>query len=318
MSVSKFSIITPLYNKGAYFSETADSVLGQEFGDWEWIIVDDGSTDEGVGIASDLAASDDRIHCIRQQNQGPCTARNAGIAKASGEWLIFLDADDLLVPDCLQLWSQSITETDAPIQVGGWHEVDPENCEIIETHLPPGIESSPGQGMDLIRNLSIAHTPWPVTAAIVKREILKEPFLWDEAMNRLLTEDTVFWWKLVLGHEVITRRHAVFRYRRGTEECRDQFEDVGKWSKGLFHALEANLAFLAESGAKANKQQIANLARVLGSFGARAEGEDEHDVAAAAYRLSDRLLRSHLQLSLPILMRALPGTRLFEKLRRSN
>ena len=91
----RFSIVTPLFNKAAYFPATIDSVVSQTFRDWEWIIVDDGSTDGSLALAQGAAARDARIRALTQPSSGPCTARNRGVREAGGEWLLFLDADDL-------------------------------------------------------------------------------------------------------------------------------------------------------------------------------------------------------------------------------
>ena len=87
-----FSIIIPLYNKAKYIENTIQSVLKQTFKNFEVIVVDDGSTDDGpekVGLISDC-----RIRLIRKENGGVSSARNRGIAEARGENIAFLDADD--------------------------------------------------------------------------------------------------------------------------------------------------------------------------------------------------------------------------------
>jgi Glycosyl transferase family 2 len=93
------SIIVPLFNKAAYIRRALDSVAHQTFGDFEVIIVDDGSTDGGEVIARSYP--DARFRVISQENQGPGAARNAGIAEAKGELIAFLDGDDEWLPDHL-------------------------------------------------------------------------------------------------------------------------------------------------------------------------------------------------------------------------
>ena len=86
------SVIIPLYNKEDYISRAIDSVLRQTFKDFELIIVNDGSTDQGPGIARNF--HDRRIRVIDQQNSGEGAARNRGVAEARAELVAFLDADD--------------------------------------------------------------------------------------------------------------------------------------------------------------------------------------------------------------------------------
>jgi glycosyltransferase involved in cell wall biosynthesis len=95
------SIITPAYNAEDYLTETVRSVLAQTFGDFEMLIVDDGSTDRTAEIAERFSAGDSRIQLIRQSNAGPSAARNAAIRRARGRYLALLDSDDLWMPTYL-------------------------------------------------------------------------------------------------------------------------------------------------------------------------------------------------------------------------
>ena len=99
--MATISIVIPLYNKGFIISETLDSVLAQTFTDFEIIIVNDGSTDNGFEIVSQF--SDKRIKLFQQQNKGAAAARNLGIEKATGELIAFLDADDYWYPNHLEV-----------------------------------------------------------------------------------------------------------------------------------------------------------------------------------------------------------------------
>ncbi len=96
----KISVVIPLYNKGFIISATLQSVLAQTFTDFEIVIINDGSTDNGVEIISKFQNS--RIKLIQQENKGAATARNLGIEKAKGELIAFLDADDYWFPNHLE------------------------------------------------------------------------------------------------------------------------------------------------------------------------------------------------------------------------
>lgn len=93
------SVIIPLYNKEAIIERSLKSVLSQDYGDFEVIIVNDGSTDHSMEIVRSI--QDPRIVLIEQENGGPSKARNTGIKHAKGEWIVFLDADDELLPNAL-------------------------------------------------------------------------------------------------------------------------------------------------------------------------------------------------------------------------
>jgi glycosyltransferase involved in cell wall biosynthesis len=98
------SILTPFYNTGDVFLQTLHSILGQSLQEWEWIIVDDGSTDaEALALLAQAPSKDKRIRVVRQQtNQGPSAARNRAFVEASGRYLCLLDSDDLLEPTYLE------------------------------------------------------------------------------------------------------------------------------------------------------------------------------------------------------------------------
>ena len=97
------SIITPYYNAGKYFEQTFNCVMNQTFPWFEWIIIDDGSTDvEATSKLAKLAAEDGRIKVIRQENGGQSAARNAGIRNSTTDIIVPLDADDLIAPPFLE------------------------------------------------------------------------------------------------------------------------------------------------------------------------------------------------------------------------
>lgn len=98
----KFSIIIPVYNVAPYLRECLDSVLAQTYTDWEAICVDDGSTDESGAILDEYSARDARFRVIHNQNAGVSAARNKALESTTGEWLLFLDADDKIADNMLQ------------------------------------------------------------------------------------------------------------------------------------------------------------------------------------------------------------------------
>lgn len=97
-----FSVIIPAFNARETLGETLLALRAQTCRDWEAIVLDDQSTDDTAAIAQRHAAADPRISVMRLSNGGPSKARNAGAAAAKGDWLAFLDADDLWSPDKLQ------------------------------------------------------------------------------------------------------------------------------------------------------------------------------------------------------------------------
>lgn len=108
----KFSIIIPVYNVEAYLHQCLDSVLCQDFSDWEAVCVNDGSTDGSAAILEDYVAKDARFRLVTQPNGGLSAARNAGLDAAQGEYILFLDSDDWLAENALKVLSTNLSGED--------------------------------------------------------------------------------------------------------------------------------------------------------------------------------------------------------------
>lgn len=95
------TVIIPIYNSGPYLSACLRSVCDQEYGNLEILLIDDGSTDDSAQICAAFAAQDARIQYIRKENGGVSSARNVGLEAATGEYILFVDSDDTITPDCV-------------------------------------------------------------------------------------------------------------------------------------------------------------------------------------------------------------------------
>lgn len=109
------TIVTPLYNAEKYIKETIDSVKSQTYSNWEWFIVDDCSTDNGVEVTRELIKGDDRIHLIlKTTNDGTAKTRNQGLKRANGQYITFIDADDLWNKEFLEKQINFMKENNCP------------------------------------------------------------------------------------------------------------------------------------------------------------------------------------------------------------
>jgi glycosyltransferase involved in cell wall biosynthesis len=126
------SVVIPTYNYGRYICETVESALGQTYSPIEIIVVDDGSTDD---TGERLTAYGNRVRYIYQQNSGPAVARNRGVQDAHGDWIAFLDADDLWLPYRLELQVELLRRLCEPALL----------CShtIAFTDQPPSIPAKP-------------------------------------------------------------------------------------------------------------------------------------------------------------------------------
>jgi len=111
----KISIIIPMYNVEKYLRRCLDSVLNQTFSDWQAICVDDGSPDNSGKIAEEYAAQDSRFVVVHKENGGLSDARNAGFTKADGKYIMYLDSDDFIHPQTMEIAYKAITENKSDI-----------------------------------------------------------------------------------------------------------------------------------------------------------------------------------------------------------
>lgn len=109
------SIVVAVYNAEKYLNQCVDSILSQSFSDFELILVDDGSKDSSPIICDEYVEKDERVFVIHQPNGGPVKARVAGMNKARGEYIYFVDSDDWLEPNALKIACQSAKDNNADI-----------------------------------------------------------------------------------------------------------------------------------------------------------------------------------------------------------
>jgi glycosyltransferase involved in cell wall biosynthesis len=177
----KVSIIIPCYNQGVFLNETCQSILNQTHKDWEALIINDGSTDDTQNIALKICHTDSRFKYHKKVNGGLSSARNLGLEKSEGEYIQFLDSDDILLPKKLEL---SLHETSDLIIT---------NFQMLENgeFLPPFCQLN-GQ----IINYENILLKWdidfsiPIHCGMFKSEIAKE-IKFNESLKA--KEDWLFW-----------------------------------------------------------------------------------------------------------------------------
>lgn len=111
----KISVIVPVYNVEKYLKRCLESLSNQTFRDFEIIAVNDGATDSSLSILEDYAKDEKRLKIISQENQGLSGARNTGMKKAIGEYIYFLDSDDAIHPQCLEIAYNFLTKEKADL-----------------------------------------------------------------------------------------------------------------------------------------------------------------------------------------------------------
>lgn len=126
----RISVIIPVYNAADSIRNTVDELMRQDFPSFEVVLVDDGSTDGSSLVCDDLASVYEGVRVIHKPNGGVSSARNVGLDAASGEYVMFLDADDVLKPDTLK----KMAALDADMVMGGFEKVV--DSEVIEVNMP--------------------------------------------------------------------------------------------------------------------------------------------------------------------------------------
>jgi glycosyltransferase involved in cell wall biosynthesis len=202
-----FSTIIPTYNRAHLLPATLDSVLAQKCTDQEVIVVDAGSTDATDAV---LAKHADHIRIVRRANCGPGAARNLGIAEARGEYLAFLDSDDLWFPWTLESYRTAINAHGRPSFIAGTHVDFRTPADPLPT-TPPPFRAAPYR--DYIA-AGAAEGVWIGTcAAAVRADVLRAVGGFAEGQEN--AEDSDLWLRLgVAPGFVRIESPPVFAYRR--------------------------------------------------------------------------------------------------------
>ena len=135
MNSPLISIIIPVYNAEKYLRQCLDSVLAQTYTNWECLLVDDGSKDSSGTICDEYASKDSRFKVFHKENGGVSSARNVGIDNMTGEFVSFIDADDLLYPSSLAELIVGIKDG-VGSSVGGFIHFDDNNKKTFELKFP--------------------------------------------------------------------------------------------------------------------------------------------------------------------------------------
>ena len=193
------SIVTPMYNASAYLEDTIRSVLDQTYTDWEWILVDDCSADDSMEIAQRAAASDaraaasaeagsGRIRLLQMpENGGPAKARNAGIDAARGEYLAFLDADDIWKSVKLEHELSFLKDQKAAFVCHAYEFGDEAARETGKTVRPPAKLT---YERALTRTVIFTSTVMFDLSQFTREEL---------HMPDCHSEDTALWWRILRG-----------------------------------------------------------------------------------------------------------------------
>ena len=212
----RFSIIVPVYNQQSYIGECLDSVLGQAFTDYEIIAVDDGSTDGSAVVCDTYAANNGEIiKVIHQQNTGPSIARNNGVSAAEGDYIIFLDGDDILADGALDAVNDAIIRCNEPDLIVC--RIDRFSDDPSNTYELDGIDGLPesGTGDELAEYVFEKHNKFSISPC---RYAIKRSFYNSSGISfkpGLKQEDELFTPLLIAAAQSFgSCRSKYYLYRR--------------------------------------------------------------------------------------------------------
>lgn len=195
----KFSIIVPIYNVEKYLMDCIDSVLSQNYSDYELILVDDGSSDGCPRICDDYAAKDAHVCVVHQENGGLSAARNAGIQRANGEYILFLDGDDCLYENVLSELNRCVERYNAPEMIIGnvyyWDGVD----ERLIVDNKKYVDLQEGRCISELNEMYAtdgAMLPWAAYQSVCKKSFLIQNCL-KYTENLIGAEDVDFYMRAI-------------------------------------------------------------------------------------------------------------------------
>ena len=204
------SIIIPCYNGAKFISKTLESVCSQTYKNWEAIVVNDGSTDDSAEVLNKWKERDTKILIVKQENQGLSSARNSGIKIAKGDFIYFLDADDLIASEAIEdLVSYAKKYKTTDIVFGKTATTNGHNFKItgyLDHGLSTGI-AIPNQNKELL--IHVIEKPMICTAHnnLYKTSFIKKNSL--KFKKRLLHEDELWFFETLFYAEYITLNQKV-------------------------------------------------------------------------------------------------------------
>ena len=228
------SVIIPTYNTARYVQESIDSVLEQDYPSIQLIVIDDGSTDETVDI---IRRYDERVILLTQQNQGAAVARNTGLAAAEGEYIAFLDSDDVWLPGKL---SAQVAYLDTHPDIGmvyscwqTWQPDDTGQFPPAETFVPKHQNQTPigiiAEGSGWLYNRLLFGSLLHTITVMARRSLIHEVGDFDVTLKR--GQDYDYWIRASRVTEIHQLDRVFALYRLHGEGC------IKKWPSENYERL---------------------------------------------------------------------------------
>jgi len=219
MSAPLVSVVMPVFNGEPFLREAVESIRGQTFGDFEFIIVDDGSTDCGASMLEFYEKEDERVRVYHQENRGLVAALNRGCELARGKYIARMDADDVSVKERLRCQVEFMNSSPNTAVVGGAIEtIDSEGRSL-------GIEVSPLTDRDIKAALGRGECPFAHPTVVIRKDVFVAVNGYREVA--LHAEDYDLWTRIADESQLANLAAVMLKYRRHSKQvsiqrCRQQ------------------------------------------------------------------------------------------------
>jgi glycosyltransferase involved in cell wall biosynthesis len=229
MSAAKVSILIPCHNAEPFVAETLESVISQTWPNLEIIVVDDGSVDGSAAVISSFGS--DRVKYIRTSGVGAAAARNIAFAHATGDFVQFLDADDLLEPHKIEAQMSALQGKQNLVAAANWVRFYHDRTSVISPTPGGNVMTRPLEWLLADRLKMLFPAMW-----LIPRNLVKDAGLWDERLS--LCDDTEFFTRLLLkSGGVIQVGGALCYYRSGIPGSLSRRKTEEAW-RSQFHVHE--------------------------------------------------------------------------------
>ncbi len=243
--MEKVSIIIPAYNAEIYLGECLDSALNQTYPNTELIIINDGSTDNTKEILDKYSAQYQNIKVTHTENGGVSCARNIGLNNADGDYIMFLDSDDLLVPNAIEILLQDLADNDADIAIGTMNSETDTSAVILE-----GTVVSLWHETEALEK-SLEDNPFTYSscAKLYKKNVIDNVRFIE---GRKIHEDSYFVFRVFLNKPtVVARDVCIYKYRVNENSAShaafsEKYFDILYFAKEKYKTIEDNYPHLLD------------------------------------------------------------------------
>lgn len=265
---TKFSIIVPIYNVQPFLNQCIDSILGQEYGNFELILVDDGSTDGCPGICDYYASADSRVAVVHKENGGLVSARKAGALRATGDYVCCVDGDDFISEKYTKKFAEAIEAYSSDIVCCNYYTFKKDQKKARVMRFPDGVYDRKRMEREafpyLLHSQNSQHFPQTIWCKAIKRELYCQiqekvdpvittgedcavaiPCLYKSSSITII-KDPLYYYRC--NSNSITRSASVFQWRRldalaeqiKNEIPLNEFDFQDQYNRFIAHAFFTN------------------------------------------------------------------------------